>query len=217
MTGGTITGLKLHRRKRARVEVYLDGERAFTVVKALAAGLRVGQHLASEDVERLRARDEVERAYARALRLLSRRPRSELELRQAFDRRRTPVEVQEAVLERLHERGLVDDRAFAEAWVENRNEFRPRGARALRMELRRKGIANETIADVLQDFDEESAALRAARKAARRWKSSSHDEFRRRLGAYLARRGFPYSIISPVVSRVWSETTDAEEEREGLP
>jgi regulatory protein len=109
---------------------------------------------------------------------------------------------------------LLDDQAFSRAWVENRNTFRPRSKSALRMELRRKGISDELIQTTLEDqVDEEALALEAARKQARRYAALEWPDFRRKLGEFLARRGFSYTILAPVVSQVWKEnqTADARE------
>jgi regulatory protein len=209
-----ITALKLQSKNRNRVGIYLDGEYCFSLNKILAAGLRVGQRLSDDQIEGLKRQDLEEQTYQRAIRLLGRRSRSEYELRSNFIRHKVPDEVQEAVINRLEEVGLVDDRAFTDAWIENRRLFRPRGVRALRAELRQKGVSSEIIEVALQDFDDEQAAYQAAVKGARRLKGISWDIFRQRLGAYLARRGFDYSTISSVVSRVWRETTGVGDESE---
>jgi regulatory protein len=192
----------------------VDGKFALGVDRALAAGLQVGQALSNEQIAELKLRDKEERACKRALRLLARRPRSELELRRYFEKRGVPLEAQTRAMKRLRDQGLVDDLAFAMAWVENRQLFRPRGVFALRVELRRKGIANEIIETALDGFDEEQAALKASRKPAGRWRQLSADEFRRRLGDYLARRGFAFELIPTVVDRCWRELEAAKDESE---
>ncbi len=211
---GVITALKLGSRNHHRVNVYLDGTFGFSIAKVLTSGLKVGQTLTDGHIADLRARDALERCYQRALRLLQYRPRSERELRDYFDRHQIPSDVQEVVFKRLQNADLVDDEAFAAAWVENRRLFRPRSERALRVELKMKGVSRETIDAALEEHDEEDAAYQAAVIGARRWKDRSWDDFRLRLGAYLARRGFSYTTVSPVVARVWHEITGVEDESE---
>lgn len=211
---GVITALESQSKKRGRLNVHLNGEFSFSLARILAYDLKVGQKLSDEQIARLKQKDAEEVTYKRALRLISHRPRSEFELRTNFKRHRVPFEVQESVLIRLREAKLVDDMAFAETWVENRFAFRPRSALALRLELRRKGVPQEAIEASLEGYDDEHAAYRAARKAAHRWKNSNRDDFMKRVGAYLARRGFDYAMISPVVDRVWLETTGAQDESE---
>jgi regulatory protein len=211
---GTITALKGQPRNRARVVVYLDGRKAFGVTKILAAGLAVGQRLTDEEIEKLRHDEAEEDAYQRALRLLGLRPRSERELRAYFDRHRFAPEIQETVLARLGELGLVDDRAFARMWVEDRQAFRPRSARALKAELRQKGVEAEAVEAALEGANDEQAAYQAALKASRRLRGLSWEIFRRRLGSALARRGFDYEVIKPVVERVWFQAEGVGEESE---
>jgi regulatory protein len=211
---GVITALKRQSRNRGRVNVYLDGSYRFSLSKVLADRLQIGVRYTDQQITELKQQDQEEVNYRRALRLIGRRPRSEFELRTDFERKEVPVEVQDNILERLREVELVDDHAFARSWAENRLAFRPRSARLIWDELRRKGVPRDAIEAALDGYDDEEAAYQAAQKAARRWSGSSWDEFRQRVGAYLTRRGFMYSLISPVVTRVWRETTGLDDESE---
>lgn len=211
---GVITALKPQPKNRDRVNVYLDGVYQFSISWVLAEGLRIGEAYSDQHIAELKQRDLEEVNYHRALRLISRRPRSEFELRTNFKQKQVPIEAQDNILDRLREVDLVDDWAFARTWVENRLTFRPRSSRMLRDELRKKGVPREAIEAALEDYDDERAAYQAAQKAARRWSGSDWDEFRHRVGAYLTRRGFVYSLITPVVKRVWRETTNYEDESE---
>ena len=107
--------------------------------------------------------------------------------------------------ERLQEGKLVNDVDFANLWVENRSDFRPRGRRALRAELRQKGVNDQTIEETLIDIDEEELAYRAAVKKSRRYKELEWLDFRKKMNGFLARRGFNYSEITIVVEKVWNE------------
>jgi regulatory protein len=213
--GGTITSLKASAGRRQRVHVHLDGSYAFSLAGILAARLRIGQELTDEGIQALEREDAVEGAYQKALGLIRRRPRAERELRRRFEQNRLPVAIQDAVIDRLRRSGLIDDRGFAEAWVENRSAFRPRAARMLRFELRQKGVPGAAIEAALEGYDEEGAATEAARKASRRFSHLSEVDYRRRLTQYLARRGFDHATISPVVERMWRETAAHRDESEG--
>jgi regulatory protein len=202
---GEVTALKADRRRRQRVHVFLDGKWALSLPGAVAAGLHVGQRLGPDEVEGLQKQESLRSATTQALRLISRRPRSESELRQGWDRRGVAPEVQQAVLEHLRRSQQVDDAAFAAGWVENREAFRPRSARALRAELRRKGVAEDAIASAVEAVDESEAAYRAAQRFARRAEGLSEVDFRRRVGGQLARRGFDWETIHAAVRRVWTE------------
>ena len=206
-----ITAIEPQQKKPQRVNVYLDGEFAFGLAAVLAAWLRVGQELGEEKVASLKMQDEREITYQKALHFLSYRPRSSAELRQNLSKRGITESLIEETLNRLQSTGLVNDEAFARAWVENRNTFRPRGKPALRMELRRKGLSDEIVQSVLESQGNEAAlAFMTARKYARRLLGLEWPEFRQKLSGFLARRGFSYTTLAPVVSEVWKETQTAD-------
>ena len=197
-----VTALRFQKRKKNRVNVYLDGQFAFGLAAIEAVRLRVGQTLSDEEIARLQRQDEVERAYERALNFLSYRPRSEAEVRRNLHKKNVEDEVVEVVVGRLTRAGLLDDREFARYWVENRLQFNPRGTRALRQELWQRGVPASIIADTLAGFAEEVAARKAADAGARRLAHLEPRDFRRRLGAYLARRGFSYAVIETLVEEM---------------
>jgi len=197
--GGRITALKAQKRNRQRVNVYLDGHFAFGLAAIEAARLRVGQVLSDEEIAHLRERDLVERAVGRAMDLLSYRPRSQAEVRRRLRRKGYDEATIEEAVARLSRVGLLDDREFARYWVENRFQFNPRGVLALRQELRQKGVGEAIIEEVLAEYDEEEAAARAAERAGRRLRHLAPQTFRRRMREHLARRGFPYEVIEPLV------------------
>jgi regulatory protein len=80
------------------------------------------------------------------------------------------------------------------------------------MELRRKGLSDEIVQPVLDEqVDEQALAFEAARKYSRRLAGLEWPDFRRKLGGFLARRGFSYTTLSPVVSEVWKEIQTADD------
>ena len=202
----TITAIEPQKRDPNRVNIHLDGNYAFGLSRITAAWLKVGQELSEDKIASLQAEDSRELAYQQALLFLSYRARSESEIRQNLSKHEIPSDVIEQTLERLRENRLADDNQFARAWVENRNTFRPRSRRALQMELRQKGLSDETSQSALEGLDEEALAYEAGLKKARRLQSEEWSGFRKKLSEHLARRGFPYSVIASVVSRIWKET-----------
>lgn len=203
--GRKITALKAQKRNSQRINIYLDGEFAFGLSRYAAAWLQVGQDLSPEKIQELQEIDAQEVAYQRALNFISYRSRSEKEVRQNLQKHDTPEEVITEVLERMQSNGLVDDLQFAQDWVENRSAFRPRGRRALAMELRQKGIADEAIEAALRELDEEPLAYQAALKQSRKYAGLEWKAFRQKMSAFLARRGFNYEVAKPVIEQVWSE------------
>lgn len=201
-----ITAIESQKRDPNRVNIHLDGEYAFSLSRIVAAWLKVGQELSEEKIASLKAEDARERALQQAMLFLSYRARSESEIRQNLRKHEIPEEIIEQTLKRLRANRLADDNQFARMWVENRNTFRPRSRRALTIELRQKGIQEDAAQSALADVDEEALAYSAGLKKARRLEVLEWNEFRKKLSEFLARRGFPYSVIAPVVSRIWNET-----------
>lgn len=202
---GRITALKVQKRNPQRVNVYLDGVFAFGLARITAAWLQVGQELADEKISELLASDGAEVAFQKALHYLDYRPRAEAEVRRRLHEHQISDEVIDPVIERLRQNGLIDDARFAKEWVENRSTFRPRGRRALAMEMRQRGLPGEAIQEAITDVDEDALALQAARKQARKLHDLEWLDFRRKLSSFLARRGFTYATIAPVVTQTWNE------------
>lgn len=213
---GKITALTLQKHNRNRVNVYLDGEFAFGLARIVAGWLQIGQELSEEKIIALQAADAEETAYQRALLLLNSRPRTRAEIARALQNQNIPENIQQAIFERLQRSGLVDDAAFARAWIANRSEFRPRGQNALRYELRQHGVEESVIQQALTEnsADEYEEAVRAAEKSARKLAGSDAPTFRRKLGGFLTRRGFNYETSARVIAHYWQTLSPNSEEIE---
>jgi regulatory protein len=177
-----ITGLETQKRNVKRVNVFVNDEFAFSLSLDEAAKLHKGQALSDADIAQLRGDDEVAGAVDRAVRLLGYRPRSEQEVRRS-----------------------LAQKDFAEFWVSNRRQFKPLSARALRYELRQKGIAAGIIDEVLQEQDEDEDAYHAAQAQLRRVRSTDRAELRQKLMMFLARRGFAPRLSRDAVTRLLDE------------
>lgn len=201
-----ITAIEKQRRRR-RANVYLDGRFTFSLSLGLLteAGLHEGDALTPQQVDSLRQADVRHQAHEAALRLLAYRPRSEAEIRQRLARRGLPPQVVQETIARLRDQGLLSDAAFARFWVETRDQTSPRGRRLLWQELAAKGIEREIARQAIAPVAEEDAALRAAQKKARHLQGQDYPVFRRRLGDFLLRRGFPYPTVRTIVERLWLE------------
>ena len=218
-THPTITALEYQQKRPDRVNVYLDGAFGLALAESVVqeAGLRRGVHLSPDDIRRLLDRDNAQRAYDTALNFLSYRPRSEAEIRRNLERKRYAPERIEEVLARLRGARLIDDAAFAKYWIENRDAFSPRGSRALRAELRAKGVGDEGLKEAFaEDRDESEGAYAAGSRKARQLRGLDRQTFRQRLGAFLARRGFSYDTIKPATERLWREQNATDESDDDL-
>jgi len=200
-----ITAIEVQKNNPKRVNIHLDGEFAFGLDRFVAAWLTVGQSLDEEKIAKLQAEDSQEKAYLQAMLFLGYRARSETEVRKNLEKHEIPAAVIEQTIERLREERLVNDDQFAQAWVANRSEFRPRSRRALTVELRQKGLSEADIQSATEAVDEESLAYAAAQKRIRRMEGLEWSEFRKKLSEFLARRGFGYDVITPTVKRLWAE------------
>ncbi len=204
---GKITALVAQKRNKERVNVYIDGEFAFGLALIEALKLKKGQVLTDEDITRLKSLDEIEVAHQRALNFLSYRPRSMQEVARNLkdSKKEFSAYTIDTVLERLERSGLVDDAAFARFWVENRANFSPRSARALRYELRQKGVSDRVIDAALDALNEDTAAYQAAQSRANRYATADEETFRKKLGGFLSRRGFSYATVRDALDRLWAE------------
>jgi regulatory protein len=148
---------------------------------------------------------------------LSYRPRSVSEVRRHLAQDGEDDATVEVVLGRLAEQGYLNDAEFARYWVDNRAQFRPKGPRALRQELRQRGLESAEIDTALTGVNTADGAYAAARARATRiagLATSNPAVFRRKLSDFLARRGFDYETIREVVARLAGEfgvTEDGED------
>jgi regulatory protein len=212
-----ITALEPQMNNPDRFNLFVDGRFLMGVnaVVVLQMGLRLEQELAPEQLEQLQSEEIEQRAVDRALNYLSYRPRSREEVRRYLRRKETPPEIIETTLARLDRLDFVNDRTFAGFWIESREHFSPRGARALKNELRMKGVDRDVVDDLVNDEQDEERALRAGRKKAMALAKTSdidYATFRNRLGSFLQRRGFGYQIVTKAVRELWKELKEELEE-----
>lgn len=209
---GKITALEVQQKNRERINVYLDEQFAFGLNQLDAARLRVGQVLSESEIEHLKTKDTSTQAFDKAVRFLAPRPRSRAEVRQQLTQKGFQEGVIDEVITRLEGLNYLDDLAFARFWMQNRNEFNPRGAQAIRYELRQKGIDRTIIDEVLAEFDSLELALRAAQKKMRSLRGKDSQTVRTQLGGFLTRRGFDYQTVRSVLEHVTQQMEAVEED-----
>ena len=207
---GRISSLSPARGRSGHVNVEVDGDLLAVIPERLLEehGYTVGTSLDEAEVRELQASGRVAEALALANAFIAHRPRSAAEVTNRLRRAHVDDETVQIVLDLLREQGLLDDTRFAALWVENRSSFHPRSARMLEYELRQKGVAREAIETVIgatSAGDEVETAVAAGRKRLRAFASLDEEAFRRRMAAFLARRGFSYQTIDPALHVLWSE------------
>jgi regulatory protein len=212
-----ITALEPQVNNPERINLYVDG-RFLLGVNAeivLKMGLWVEQELLPDQLEQLRSEEAEQQAVDWALNYLSFRPRSREEVRRYLRRKEATPEIIEAALARLDRLDFVNDRTFAEFWIETRGQFNPRGAHALKNELRMKGVEREVVDELVDDEQDEERALRAGHKKAMSLVNAPNMDyvrFRNRLGSFLQRRGFGYEVTTRTVRALWKELKEEAED-----
>lgn len=157
-------------------------------------------------------------ARAICLRLLTLAPRTRAQLADALRKRNVPEEAAEAVLSRFTDVGLIDDVAFARAWVSSRHAGRGLARRALAAELRRRGVDDEVVNDALETLAPEEEAETARRLVARKMAATRGLDptvRTRRLAGMLARKGYSaglaFRVIREALENEGVDTTDMPE------
>lgn len=164
---------------------------------------------AGDEADAGQADDPEESARQLCLRLLTARPRTRSQLADAMHRRGVPDEATQAILARFAEVGLIDDAAFARAWVESRHHGRGLARRALSAELKQRGVPGEDISaavGALDPADEIATARRLVAKGMAATRGRPLPVRVRRLVGLLARKGYP----APVAYRVVREALEQE-------
>lgn len=136
------------------------------------------------------------------LRMLTAAPRTRAQLAESLAKRGIPDEVAQQVLDRFVEVGLIDDAAYAEAWVRSRHESRGLARRALVHELRRRGVANDVVqaaVDQLDPDDELATARSLVERKLPATRGLDRQRRVRRLCGMLARKGYPSSVAFQAV------------------
>ena len=189
--------------------LYIDKGRFASLADAdlIPLALVVGTELAGSVLDRLQILADVEAAYRAALRAQARRPHARRDLRRRLIQKQHPPAAVDAALGRLDERGLLDDRRFAEHFAATR-AARGRGPARLVTDLLRQGVdrrvAEESVQASLaaEDLDPERLVRRVATRRAGQLSGLPVAVRRRRLILYLARRGYDGSWVRQVVDEV---------------
>lgn len=206
--GGTVTGIIASPRAPGRFTVLIDDAPAHTL--GVAALERLGLSVGASTIgrEELIAREEATlRTYDRAVLMLAARGRAAKDLERQLIRKGEPVEFARLAIERLASEGFVDDESYARSFVRSKSSGAGLARRRLQQELSRKGvertIADDAIAEVFaeEEIDEVAAATALAAKRVRSLSSDDRSTGRRRLYAFLARRGYPPAVISAAIDK----------------
>jgi len=181
---------------------------------------------AEEKEERRRERqkdqpseDPESKARQICLRQLSFAPKTRSQLREALIKREIPEDVADDVLSRFAEVGLIDDAAFAKAWVESRHHSKGLAGRALKAELWRRGVGSDDINEAVAALDPDDEVETARRLVERKLSSTRGlptDTRTRRLAGMLARKGYPAGLAFRIIREALDAEGVAGEEAEAV-
>ena len=214
-----ITAIVASPKQAGRYEVEVNGKR-FAVVSVDIIDrlrLRVGAELSAEAAATLEHDAQALRTYDRALNMLAFRARSSAELRRQLLRKGEPEQFVDAAVQRLDAVGLLDDGEYARQYARSKVVGAGFSRRRLQHELRKRGVAREVaeraIGDVFEDetVDEEALIQDAARKKLKTLAKLDPETRRRRLYAFLARRGYEPDDVRRAMARVLGEKGRGEE------
>ena len=216
-----ITAIERQKKRNQRVSIFVDGEFVLGIHEnvLLKLGLRKGDTIDEKMMRSIESDEEFNSAKDKALRLMSYRLRSEKELRKRLRENDYPPSLIDKTVEHLRSLRLVDDRAFARAFVHDLILKKSAGKSLLQRELRQKGVSNEIIVETLNEMvgmeDEYERALTAASAILKRLrtsrKSTDAKKQQQRITAFLMRRGFDFSIINRVIRKLLAPSQFSED------
>lgn len=189
-----ITKISPAVKTEGRYNVFVDNEFSFSLdeTQLVTLGLKKGDAIDEVQLSELKNESDFGKNYIRAVDLISRRLRSEREIRDYARRKQWTEDNTERVIDRLCERGYLNDERFAESFVRSRANTRNFSATRMKVELQKKGVKPDIITNMLaesDDYDEMAALRKMIAK-----KINKYDD-ERKLVAYLARQGFKYDDI----------------------
>lgn len=197
-----ITAIKPQKNKK-RVNVYLDGKFGFGIdlENLMKLALKVEQELTEKEIEEIVRKAEFQKTYDKLVRFATLRPRSEKEVNLWLRKHKVHKSLHKELFNKLKRLELLDDKKFAQWWIEQRTTFRPRGKRALFAELRQKGIDRDLIKEILDEveIDEEKIARQLLEKKRYKWEKLPKFEAKKKMSEFLARKGFGWEIIKQAI------------------
>jgi regulatory protein len=197
-----ITDIKQQIKRQQRYSIFVDDKYSFSLSESelMKSGIRIGREFTEAELEELLQTAILDKAYMRSLDLLSRRARSEWELRDYLKRKEYDPPTIDSILARLTEAGYVDDYKFARAWVENRHLLKSVSQRKLWQELKQKRIADDIISQVLSEDETDERETLKALIAKKQTQTRYQD--REKLLAYLMRQGYKYDDVKTTMTEL---------------
>ncbi len=206
-----ITDIQPQKKKKNRFSIYIDGKYSFSLdFNTLEKwDFHIGDEISESDIEKLKKKDEFWRARDYCLNLFSYRDRTEKELRKRLSEKGYSNYTVRAVIDYLKENDLIDDRKFAENWIDAMMKLKPMGRFRAVLELKKLGVPSEIAESVCEriityDVEKELAEI-AAEKKLKSLTSYDTETKLRRFMNFMKSRGFDYSIIDDIKKEYFGE------------
>ena len=203
-----ITDIQVQRKHPSRRSIFLDGQFFCGVSNEVAVKfhLKRGMDIDADKLKELLHEEEFSKAKNYVYRILARRMYTTKEIHDKLVERGYIDEIIQDVIATLERYGYLNDRTYAEEWIQSRMRGKPKGKFALRQELGRKGIEKSIIEDALScafdESDEQNMALDLARRKARSYSGDDPAAAKRKLQGFLLRRGFDFETVKDVIEQV---------------
>lgn len=194
-----VTDIKQQVKRQDRYSIFVDDKYTFSLSEneLMQSGIRLNKEYAEAELEQLKQTAVLDKAYMRSLDMLSRRARSEWELRDYLRRKDYEPDVIDQIITRLKKSKYIDDYNFAKAWVDNRRLLKATSKRKLSQELKQKRVEQSVIDEVLAEDDTDELAVIREIIVKKRTQSRYQDD--QKLIAYLLRQGFSYGDVKEAI------------------
>ncbi len=192
-----ITSIKQQVKNPERASLFVDGKYSFSLSlnELVAEKLKINQEIDEPELKRLKKMSEDGKLKGRALEWVMSRPRSVREFKDYMFRKKADPDLTEKLITEFTERNYINEKRFAE-WLSDVRKRRGKSNQAIQAELASKGIARETVQEVLSGSDE---IERLKELVAKKGKLPRYKADPQKFMQYLARQGFAYDDIKAVL------------------
>ncbi|OOM79848.1 recombination regulator RecX [Clostridium sp. BL-8] len=204
-----ITKIEVQKRNKERVNLFLDGEYAFSISAELVykEGLKISSEIDAEKVKSIAKSENYIKCKESALRIIERNLKTEKEVREKLKLKGYDDNSIEKSIEFLKEYNFVNDKAYAKAFVNDK--LKTMGSQKIKYSLIQKGIAKEVIEEELSNLNKENEkniALNIAKKKLNTIKKTENDNYKisGKLYRFLISKGYASDIVNGVVKEVMS-------------
>ena len=201
-----ITKIEVQKKRKDRYNIFIDGEFRFGLDEGVVArlGLYEKKEINEDEIEQIEKEEVRAKAFNAAVNFLKTRERSKKEIRDKLKTKEYSESVIEKVLDKMERLDLVNDKRFAQMFVNDRMKLKPKGKKVLSLELVQKGVSKDTIEEVLRELIDEDKELELAekvyQKAIRKYGVPDNNESKQKIVKYLLGKGFAYNIVEEVFS-----------------